>query len=338
MAALAGALLAGACGNPLPEDIVPYDGPDPTHLQPPGRDEVEAQFLGVAGFLFRHSGVSIMTAPMFSNPSLWKVIPFTILRTDRDAVARWIPPSADVQAILVGHAHYDHLMDVPWIMNRHARNAVAYGSRTMTHIVAAEVPRKRLKAVNLLAARGATPGVWLYNPGRTARWMPLQSRHAPHFRGLTLLGGTYEQDLERLPRTFAGYVEGQTLAWLIDFIGETGKVRFRIYYQDSAAGPPDGIIPDLPELDRRPVDLAVIGVASFAQLPDHPQGIIGHVAARHYVFSHWENFMRGLDKSPEPVPGTDLREFLRRAEAALPEGSRWYLPRPLAVIRVPVPG
>ncbi len=331
------ALLLAGCGNPVPEDITLYEGPDPTHLQPPGRDEVEVQFLGVAGFLFRHAGVSLMTAPMFSNPPWWKVIPFTVLRTDREAVARWIPPVADVQAILVGHAHYDHLMDVPWIMRRHARSAVAYGSRTMTHIVAAEVPRRRLKAVNVLAAHGATAGVWLYNPQRTARWMALRSRHAPHFSGVTLLGGSYGEDLQRLPRTFAGYVEGETFAWLIDFLDDLGRARFRIYYQDSAASPPDGVIPELAEADRRPVDVAVIGVASFAQLDNHPEGIIGHTAARHYVFSHWENFTRGLDEAPEPLPGTDLGLFVRRAVAALPEGAAWYLPKPMAVLRIPVP-
>ncbi len=337
---LAGALLVAVlsgCGQPVPDGLELSAGIDAVHAGPPGTGFVDVQFLGVAGFVLRHANDMIMTAPMFSNPPLSKLIPFTELTFDRNAIDRFLPPVADAEAILVGHAHYDHLLDVPYIARRHARNAVVYGSATMSHTIAAALPVERRKVVNVLAARPGRPGIWLYNKKRTMRWMAIEAAHAPHLRNLTLLKGYYDRDLPRLPRTAFGYLEGQTFAWLIDFLDEAGVPRLRIYYQDSACGPPDGMLPELPEDDVRRVDVAVVGVASFANLPEHPQRLIRHLGARHYVFSHWDNFLVSPADPVEVLPGVDLAEFVRRAETVLPEDADWTLPRPLAVLRFAVP-
>ena len=44
-------------------------------------------------------------------------------------------PLAAVHAILVGHSHYDHLMDVPLIARRYVPNATIYGSLTTKRIL-----------------------------------------------------------------------------------------------------------------------------------------------------------------------------------------------------------
>lgn len=335
--ALAGLLMMGVgCGRPVPEGIALADGIDAVHAEPPGSRFVDVQFLGVAGFVIRHAGGTLLTAPMLSNPPIMRLLPFTDLAPDTETIDRLLPPVADADAILVGHTHYDHLLDVPYIARRHARKAVVYGSQTMAHTLASVLPPERRRAVNVLAARPGRSGVWIYNERRTARWMPIQASHAPHVGRLRLLQGTHEKDLPRLPRTVFGYLEGQTLAWVIDFLDEIGTPRLRIYYQDSACGPPDGMLPDFPGEAQRRVDVAIIGVASFRNLDEHPQRIVRHLNARHYVFSHWDNFLAPADGPVEVLPGTDLAEFVRRAESVLPEDADWTLPRPQAVLRFPV--
>jgi phosphoribosyl 1,2-cyclic phosphodiesterase len=48
---------------------------------------------------------------------------------------------ADVRAILVGHSHYDHLMDVPYIAMTKAKGRNHLRSQTMRHLLSALVPQ-----------------------------------------------------------------------------------------------------------------------------------------------------------------------------------------------------
>ena len=88
---------------------------------------------------------------------------------------RLLPTVEDVEMVLVGHSHYDHLLDVPYVMQKYAMNAVVYGSKTMGHIMAAAVDKSRIITVDTHAAKGRTPGQWIYNQGRTIRFMAIAS-------------------------------------------------------------------------------------------------------------------------------------------------------------------
>jgi mRNA degradation ribonuclease J1/J2 len=71
----------------------------------------------VGGLLFRRGNDAIMTAPFYSNPNIFRVGLRRPIHSDTNLVERLLPDVSDVRAILVGHAHYDHLMDVPYIAN-----------------------------------------------------------------------------------------------------------------------------------------------------------------------------------------------------------------------------
>jgi hypothetical protein len=76
------------------------------------------------------------------------------------------------------------------------------------------------------------------------------------------------------------------------------------------------------------VDLALIVPATYAEVSWHPEALLKNAAPRHVLLGHWEDFFDPPDQPAEPVPFTDLRDFLRRLERALPEGSGWHLPMP----------
>ena len=119
------------------------------------------------------------------------------LRVEADTakIDRLMPPAADVSMFLVGHAHYDHLLDVPHILQAHSPEARVYGSKTMGHILAAVIPRSRIVDAEAAMARGAEPGQWFHSPQRRIRAMAIESEHAPHLFGIKLLTGRYDQDL-----------------------------------------------------------------------------------------------------------------------------------------------
>ncbi len=68
------------------------------------------RYLGVAGWELSTLSHRLWVDPYFTRLPLWKVL-FGHVVPDRQVIARYVGPPVD--GILVSHAHYDHLMDVP---------------------------------------------------------------------------------------------------------------------------------------------------------------------------------------------------------------------------------
>ena len=70
----------------------------------------------------------MLAAPLFSNPGLLRT-GLRSIRSDTVLVDRYMSryDVTGARAILVGHANYDHLMDVPRVALSHAPNARIVG-------------------------------------------------------------------------------------------------------------------------------------------------------------------------------------------------------------------
>ena len=199
---------------------------------------MELTYLGAGGFLIRHQGRAIMTAPFFSNPGLLRSVLGSPISPDTARIQALLPPVDDVEAILVGHAHFDHLMDAIHIAETTATRATFYGSDTMMHIVRARpMLQGRVRSLEPVAGDSSTPGRWEPLAGGTMRVMALRSEHAPQFLGVKFFGGRIDHDLKELPRNAYGWKEGQTLAFLIDVLRADGSSILRFHYQDPPALP-----------------------------------------------------------------------------------------------------
>ncbi len=329
---LALAILAGCTGSI--KHLHPFDGTRPVQCAPgAAADAVELTYLGAGGFLMRWNGHAILTAPFYSNPGLVQVGLGLTIAPNTERIDRLLPPVADVEAILVGHAHYDHLMDAVYVAEAHAPRAVLYGNETMAHLLAARPPlRGRVVAMDKHAGDWWQEGRWEYLANRSIRFMALRSEHAPHFLGLKMFGGSLDTDQEQLPRSAYGWKEGQTLAFLIDFLDADGAVRLRLHYQDAGSNPPAGFAPPPGNTLTAPVDAAILCVASFGQVDDYPEAVVRQLQPHTVILGHWENFFRSPERPLRPVPLTDTRQFARRLTAALPAGARWHTPRPGATL------
>ena len=287
------ATLAGCAGSSV--DLTPVSNDQLTCEEPGPGAPLEIRYLGSGGHLIRRGSTAIMTAPFFSNPGLFRVGVGRISPdSDRiDAAVEKIIENGgrldDVQAILVGHAHYDHLMDVPRVWREYTPHAKIFGSLTAKHILRGfDIPDDKIEALNSTAASRWTTGRWVVLDD--LRFMAIESEHAPHAFGIKVYGGEVREDLDRPPRRATGYREGQTFAYLIDFLDPDGSVAFRIHYQDSASNPPLGYPPTLQGDDPRSVDVAIVCAASFSQVQGYPEGILRAVDARYVVIGHWEDF------------------------------------------------
>ena len=304
-----------------------YQSNDQVLEQKMPENGLSIQYLGVGGHLFRFGDSAIMTAPSITNPSFWVLGPFMPISPDTDMIDRFLPDVSNVETILVGHAHYDHLMDVPYIMNTKATKAHVFGSATMDHSIAPAIAKERRHALNDSMAVLDKPGTWQYNESRSIRFMAIKSTHAPHFMGINIMTGSYEEDLEELPWHAFGWKEGQTLSYLIDFLGPQEEILHRVYYQDAASQEPLGLLPKLTAKDKKQVDIAIITPASFHQVDNYPESIMQDTHARHYILGHWEDFFANQEQQTQDfVRAVDPDEFFRRFQLGLEKDTSWAMP------------
>lgn len=347
-------VLAGCTHEPLSRGL-------PVQNQKWG-SEPKIQFLGVGGWLIHWRGEGVLLAPSFSNPASFGLlgIPPAHVIANNERIDRLMPPADDVTMLLVGHAHYDHLLDVPRIREKHTPHATVYGSETVKHILAAAKTADGqtifppgsvvVPAMDQIAdhRRPDLPGTWFYSgggtlkdgdrhspiPPGTIRAMPITSMHAGHMFRHNFIEGEYCcKDLDELPTGILDWKLGQvTISWLIDLLGEDGKPVYRLFYQDSAAEPTFGYPPLI--ADSKRTDVVILCGGGWNQVDYYPAGILRLLQPRIVVLGHWENFFGNDPDSPArtiPLLNYDgLLEQLKPYNFVVPEPmSDVLLPPPL---------
>lgn len=298
---------------------------------------VRFTYLGVAGFIIRSGDEAVMTAPSFTHPGLIRVAtPFSPIHSDTSVVDRELRrilggdlgPLAGIHSILVGHAHYDHLMDVPYIAERYLPNATIYGTLTTKRILMGDpyfrAHPSRIDSLAPAESAIATPwriGRWIYSPSRRMRFMALTSSHAPNWWFITLAPCQTERDRSSLPRTAWGWCRGEPVSFLIDLLDAGGRPVLRIFYQDAASRPMDVVLPSFTGVDEKAVDIAIVCAGNFKKVPDYPLLLIAALRPKYVIVGHWEDFFHAPGDEPTPVRLTDTKELAARLDLLGP--GRW---------------
>lgn len=291
-------------------------------LAPPGSDSLQLVYLGTGGWIMEHGDDQILAAPLFSNPSFLRTGLWTIA-ADTTEIDRWMSDYdvRDARVILSGHAHYDHLMDVPHVARRHAPGARILGNRTVAHTLSEwSGVQDRVDVVEESdVGDRETIGRWLRYGD--VRIMPLRSHHAAHFDGYTLYQGSLERPMSHEPRYASEWLDGNTLAFLIDFLDTDGDVAFRVYYQDAVAPPPLGFAPDALIADR-PVDVAILVPATFDQVDWHPEAFVENLHPERVLLGHWEDFFSPVGEPTKSIMLSDIGHFEARLDHVF-DGEFW---------------
>jgi hypothetical protein len=329
----------GGGGEPDAAAAVP-DGPA---LKAP----LEIETLGVQGFALRYRGETVLTAPMFTRQSTLDVTFNRPLPSNTAAVEAGLAHvhMNELVAVVSGHAHYDHFIDVPHILAM-APAATAYTNLSGRHILAALAPdraasctsaapsqtiaRSRVIAMddelashvdytNCPAQRPAgapMEGSWLAVPNSHVRMMAFCSMHPAQVGPYHFGEGSIDSDQCDLPSAASGWLEGQTLAFVIDFLDDAGQPAFRVFYQDAPTNAPIGLVPPS-VLASAPVDVALLCVGSNDSVQNQPSAILDNITPRFVLSGHWEDFFQPLDQPPQPIPLLDVSTYVDRANASL---------------------
>lgn len=292
-------------------------------VAPPGAsDLVRMTYLGVGGWIIERGDAQVVAAPLFSNPSFVRT-GLAEIHSDTAVVNRHMAPYdvSDAVAILVGHAHYDHLMDVPQVARRWAPRARILGSLTTKYTLGDwSGVAGRTTVVNDLAGDVDHVGRWI-DVGKGVRVMALLSDHGPHFDGYELYSGTRDHPLEEEPKWATEWLDGPTYAFLVDFLDPDGSVAFRVYYQDAVAAYPRGLAPEA-LVRERPVDVAILVPATFDQVNWDPEAFVLNLRPRWVLLGHWENFFVPPENPTRSIMLTDIGHFRDRL-ARVWSGESW---------------
>ena len=308
---------------------------------------LEIETLGVQGFALRYRGETVLTAPLFTRQSTVEVTLNVPLPSDSAAVDAGLAHVHldELKAIITGHAHFDHFLDVPRVLET-APGARTYTNLTGRHILAALAPdraagctgaaatpviaRDRVIAmddplasyVDYTNCPGQRPpgapmdGRWLDVPNSHVRMMAFCSMHPAQVGPYHFGEGSIDTDQCQLPSAAAGWLEGQTLAFVIDFLDDAGQPAFRVFYQDAPTNAPIGLVPPA-ILGSTPVDVALLCVGSNDAVQNEPTSIIENLRPRFVLSGHWEDFFQARTAPIQPIILLDVNTYVQRAETAL---------------------
>ena len=93
---------------------------------PPG---LELEWLGTAGFRLSSEGTTLLIDPFLTRKDLPTTFGPAAFHSDTELVDRLVP---DADAVLVGHCHFDHAVDVPHLARR---GATVYGSTSVGRLL-----------------------------------------------------------------------------------------------------------------------------------------------------------------------------------------------------------
>jgi L-ascorbate metabolism protein UlaG (beta-lactamase superfamily) len=137
-------------------------------------DQMNFRWLGTAGIELEYRGERILIDPYLSRFPIWNAV-FGRPVPKPALVSRYLSPA---RAVLISHAHYDHLLDVPNVCR--AFGATAYGSSNTSEILRAhalpEGQVKTMHAGDLFAVEPFTITVLAGKHGRMAGILPFTGK------------------------------------------------------------------------------------------------------------------------------------------------------------------
>jgi L-ascorbate metabolism protein UlaG (beta-lactamase superfamily) len=315
----------------------------PVPLVAKGTQKVSVTYLGCGNMVLEHNGEAIMTDPFFSNQKLLALA--GKIRTKEHLYREWkgnleaVTARSAVQAMLVSHTHYDHVMDLPTILHDHYLQnlKVVYGNRYMpqmlTHFKNEGVAFDSLKRADVYdPTEAGSKGDWVQVTPRM-RFLPIRSNHAPHtknklFMSKPLKPGYFDKKLVWHNDKVCAFkwTVGDSYSFLIDFIQ---KDTLRVFVQTSASDYPFGLPPEA-ELKDKPVDIAFMCYASAMNVAEYPKKWIDQIKPKRLVLIHWEDFFKQppTDGKFRLVRGTKPHRVRERIDDLGQKKDYFIMPKP----------
>lgn len=249
---------------------------------------LRVRWLGTAGYELRCDGHVLLIDPYLTRVGLGRFVTGRPLVPDLARIDREIPRA---DAIVVGHSHFDHVMDVPAIARR--TGATVWGSRSTARLMAgAGLPESQV-----VTCEGGE--VFEVGPFRVTMVPSEHSRFA--------LGGRvpYAGDIPPccdLPMRGRDYRCGDVFGIAVEVADRT------LYHMGSA-----NLIDDA--IRHRDVDVFLMGISGRQATKRYVERSLRRLRPRMVVPTHYDNFFRPAESGMQLLPMTRFGRFVDDLEA-----------------------
>jgi L-ascorbate metabolism protein UlaG (beta-lactamase superfamily) len=264
--------------------LVVADSKPETRLHPTA---LRVTYLGVNGYQFELGNHVLLVDPYFTRVGLGAAAFNQKIEsnpTELEKALQHSRPRAD--AILVTHAHFDHLLDVPPIMRR-TRARLVSGPTAVNLVEACGIPPDRCDVVKAGCVRAIGPWeIGVYNASHD------------HIIGNSVPYPGTATGPTQCPSRPNDWKVGEPLAFVIQAAGK------KIYVDSGGVpgNPPDATIGH--------VDLAILGVALPDSRQRYPEAV-RRLNPRYVLPSHQDDFFAPFDRGFVFGKFTDFPEVLR---------------------------
>lgn len=269
------------------------------------------RYLGVGALDIHYKDQRLLTDPFYSPQTLWKIVSIDKYRPNPAAITKALGPyDRNVDTVLVGHGHYDHIADLPAIKNYLKEDAVIVSSVTSSNMIAPSYEKK-----NRLEITSDNANQWLHVANGWIRVKAEVSEHAPQVFNYNFASDTVDEPRAKLPRYIWSWKQGKNLSYIVDFLSEANsdKVYKRIFLQTSASNFPVGY---QTVTDDIPVDSVFVAAASFDNVDDYPSGLLKSYKPKETFLIHWENFFKPWFSEPSALSTIDFNELINLSQKA----------------------
>jgi L-ascorbate metabolism protein UlaG (beta-lactamase superfamily) len=253
---------------------------------PSGSPALEITYLGTAGFVLRDEHRTVVLDPYVSRASLCELLHQRL--SPKGALVHALLPTAD--EVLVGHAHFDHILDAPILCQQTGARLI--GARA-SMMVGRAVGLPESQMIETAGHEEIAAGPW--------KITGLPSMHGKAFWGRIPLPGDMTAPPSWPPR-FYELKHGLVLNWLID----TGAMR--VLHIDSA----DFLRESLQGVQ---VDVACLCAIGRQYRPNYVREVLALTRPRWVIPCHWDTMITHIGEPPDLLPGVDLPGFLQEISA-----------------------
>lgn len=249
-------------------------------------ENLKIQYLGTAGFILSDQHRTLVLDPFIRRPNLWHTLTQPLL-SDPELVKQYIPQADEV---LIGHAHYDHILDAPEVCKQTGARLIGSKATLMYGRSAGLAEQQMLETKG---RENIACGTW--------NVVGLPSIHGKALFGRVPLPGDMTTPPPYPPK-FHQLRHGQVFNWWID----TGQLS--IVHIDSA----DFIEQ---ELQGKQADIICLCAIGRKYRPHYVKDVVRLLKPKYIIPCHWDSMMTPIDAPPDLLPGVNIPEFIAEIKA-----------------------
>jgi L-ascorbate metabolism protein UlaG (beta-lactamase superfamily) len=258
-----------------------------------GHSSVRVQWLGTAGFRIEFEKHVVLIDPYVTRASLAQCV-LGPLRPDIASIARWVDRA---DAILVGHTHFDHVLDVPAIALH--TGAHVYGSWSAARLCLAQGVAPQ--CVHIVDASANGPASLIESGPFRIRFVP--SKHSCLFAGRAPFPGDIVS-CDGAPMRMDRYRCGAVFVIELEVDG-----RLLVHHGSARR---DDATP------QARADLVMLCTAGWKSSREYPERMIRAYRPGAVLLSHWDNFFRPMGEGAHRLPMMSLDRLAERIRASAP--------------------